>query len=157
MSENLKKNLTLVFKIIISIILLQTLYFKFTGQIESKYIFSKLMAEPYGRFATGIIELFASIFLFIPTLQFLGLGMILGSMFGALTSHIFVLGLAIKGNFEGQTVQDDHGILFTLLLVILFSSFVIISLNFYDFIEYIKKVPLIKKIIVNFKKDVKKD
>ena len=35
-------------------ILLQTLFFKFTGAEESVYIFSTLGVEPWGRYASGL-------------------------------------------------------------------------------------------------------
>jgi len=39
-----------------AVILLQTLYFKFTGAEESVYIFTKVGLEPWGRYATGTAE-----------------------------------------------------------------------------------------------------
>ena len=50
-----------IVKLTAVIILLQTLYFKFSGAEESVYIFSTLGAEPYGRIGSGIVELIASI------------------------------------------------------------------------------------------------
>jgi len=47
-------------------ILLQTLFFKFTASEESVYIFTTLGVEPWGRIATGILELIASVLL-LPT------------------------------------------------------------------------------------------
>ena len=40
-------------QIVVSVILLQTLFFKFTGAAESVYIFSTLGAEPWGRLDPG--------------------------------------------------------------------------------------------------------
>ena len=48
-----------------AVILLQTLFFKFTGAEESVYIFTKVGMEPWGRYASGVVELIASIMLLI--------------------------------------------------------------------------------------------
>ena len=44
-------------RILIAIIFLQTLYFKFTAHPDSVHIFSELGIEPYGRIGVGIFEL----------------------------------------------------------------------------------------------------
>lgn len=94
-----------VFKLVAATIMLQTLFFKFTAAPESVYIFSTLGVEPYGRIGTGIIELIASILLLIPRTSFIGAMLGLGTMMGAILSHIFILGIV---------VQNDGGKLFVL-------------------------------------------
>ena len=47
-------------------ILLQTLFFKFTGAEESVYIFTAVHAEPWGRIGSGVIELVAAVLLLVP-------------------------------------------------------------------------------------------
>ena len=59
-----------VLRIIAAVILLQTLFFKFSGAEESVYIFSKLGVEPWGRILSGVIELIAAILLLIPAVSF---------------------------------------------------------------------------------------
>lgn len=98
-------------------ILLQTLYFKFSGAPESIYIFSTLNVEPWGRWFAGASELMASILLLVPATQVLGALMAAGIMVGAILSHVFVLGIV---------VQDDRGLLFTLACVVLLTSLVIV-------------------------------
>ena len=75
-------------------ILLQSLFFKFTGASESIEIFSKLGVEPWGRYLVGTIELITSILLLSG--RFSMIGAILGAMImiGAITSHILVLGIS---------------------------------------------------------------
>ena len=51
---------------IAAVILLQTLFFKFTGAKESVYIFSTLGLEPWGRIGSGVVELIAAILLLLP-------------------------------------------------------------------------------------------
>ena len=92
-----------------AIILLQTLFFKFTGAEESVYIFTKVGAEPFGRIGSGIVELIAAILLFVPRFAWLGAGLACGVMAGAILSHLTVLGIDVKG---------DGGLLFGLACVV---------------------------------------
>ena len=91
-------------------ILLQTLFFKFTGAEESVYIFSTLGAEPWGRFASGIVELIAAVMLLVPATAALGGVLAIGVAAGALMSHLTVLGIEVKG---------DGGLLFGLAVTVL--------------------------------------
>ena len=59
-----------VLQLLVAGILLQTLFFKFTGAAESVYIFSTLGAEPWGRVGSGVVELIASVLLLIPLTRF---------------------------------------------------------------------------------------
>lgn len=97
------KLLTWVCRVVAAVILLQTLFFKFSGAEESKFIFSSLGIEPIGRIGSGIAELIASILLLIPKTTLYGALLTLGIMAGAISSHFFVLGIEIK---------DDGGLLF---------------------------------------------
>jgi len=99
-----------IVKLIAVVILLQTLYFKFSGAEESVYIFSKLGIEPFGRIGSGVVELIASILILIPRTTLLGALLGLGTMLGAIFSHIFVLGIEVK---------NDGGTLFFLAVTTL--------------------------------------
>lgn len=88
--------------------MLQTLFYKFTAAPESVALFSKLNLEPYGRIGTGIIELIASILLLIPKKSFYGAILGVGTMLGAILSHIFILNIEIN---------QDHGSLFLMACV----------------------------------------
>lgn len=94
----MKTAFTWIIKLTAVIILLQTLYFKFTAAEESVYIFTTLGAEPYGRIGSGIIELIASILILIPRTTLLGALIGLGTMSGALMSHLLILGIEVKGD-----------------------------------------------------------
>ena len=101
-----------VCRIIVAIILFQTLFFKFTGAEESKYIFSTLMGpelEAYGRIGSGVVELIAVILLLIPGATWLGALLALGTITGAILSHLTMLGIVVK---------DDGGLLFILALTV---------------------------------------
>src|SRR5437762_2685492 len=52
-------------RIVAAVILLQTLFFKFTAAPESVYIFTKVHAEPWGRIGSGVVELIAAVLLLI--------------------------------------------------------------------------------------------
>jgi len=99
-----------IVRIVAAAILLQTLYFKFTGQPESVELFTKLGVEPWGRIGTGVIELIASILLLIPSTAFVGAFLGAGLMAGAIISHITVIGIESKG---------DGGQLFMLAVTVL--------------------------------------
>src|SRR4051812_27351434 len=92
--------LSWIFRIVIAVILLQTLYFKFTGAEESKYIFTTLMGdnEAVGRIGSGVVELIATVLLFIPSTTWLGASLALGTMSGAIFSHLTKLGIVVKGD-----------------------------------------------------------
>jgi uncharacterized membrane protein YphA (DoxX/SURF4 family) len=55
-----------ILRLVPAIILLQTLYFKFTAHPESVKLFTEIGMEPWGRIGTGIIELIAATLLLIP-------------------------------------------------------------------------------------------
>jgi hypothetical protein len=90
-------------------ILLQTLFFKFTGAPESVFIFSTLGVEPWGRIASGVLELVASGLVLYSGTAGLGGLMAAGLMFGAIFSHLTLLGIEIQG---------DGGLLFGLAWVV---------------------------------------
>lgn len=107
-------------KIIVAIILFQTLYFKFSGSAESVYIFEKLGIEPIGRIGSGITELLASILLFVDKTKFYAALTAAGTMFVAIISHLFILGIEI---------MNDGGTLF-ILAVITFILSGILTVNY---------------------------
>lgn len=106
-------------RITAAVILLQTLSFKFSAAPESVYIFSTLGIEPWGRIATGIAELVASLLILFPRTTGIGALLSLGVMAGALVSHVAWLGIA---------VQDDGGLLFILALVVFVASAILLVL-----------------------------
>jgi uncharacterized membrane protein YphA (DoxX/SURF4 family) len=102
------KTLTWIVRIIAAVILLQTLYFKFSEADESVYIFSTLGIEPYGRIGSGIAELIAAILILVPRTTLIGSILGLGVITGAIFSHLFILGIE---------VQNDGGELFILAII----------------------------------------
>jgi uncharacterized membrane protein YphA (DoxX/SURF4 family) len=86
-------------RLIAAAIMLQTLYFKFTGQEESVQLFTMLGMEPWGRIGTGVFELIASILILYPKTTSLGSVLGLGLMGGAMFFHLTVLGIKFGGDY----------------------------------------------------------
>lgn len=101
--------LSWICRIVAAVILLQTLYFKFTGAEESVYIFTKVGLEPWGRYASGVAELFAAVLLLFPRTTAVGALIAAGVMVGAIGSHLTKLGIVVK---------DDGGLLFALAVTV---------------------------------------
>jgi len=59
-------------RLVAAIIMIQTLYFKFTASEESVYIFTTVGMEPWGRLGVGSLELVASILILMPSMVWLG-------------------------------------------------------------------------------------
>lgn len=116
----MKQYLPIIFRIVPALILLQTLYFKFTGSPESIYIFTQVGLEPVGRIGIGIIELVAAILLVIPKTAWLGALVALGIISGAIMMHLTDLGIEVQG---------DGGYLFALALIVWVFSAVVLWMN----------------------------
>ena len=106
----------------VAVILLQTLFFKFTGAKESVYIFTTLGAEPWGRIGSGIVELVASILILFPRTAVFGAILSLGTICGAIFSHLTKLGIKIPA-------VDDHGELFALAVVVFICSLLVLLIR----------------------------
>jgi len=85
-------------RIVAAVIMLQTLYFKFTGAPESVYIFTTVGMEPWGRIGVGILELIAAVLILVPATAWLGGGLALGLMAGAIGMHLTLLGIDVQGD-----------------------------------------------------------
>ena len=80
-------------------IMLQTLYFKFTGHPQSVRLFTELGMEPWGRIGTGVFELIASILILFPRTTVYGATLGLGLMSGAIFFHLTKLGIKFDGDY----------------------------------------------------------
>ncbi|MFN0107730.1 MAG: DoxX family protein [Blastocatellia bacterium] len=114
--------LSWLLRIVVTVILLQTLFFKFTGAAESVYIFKTLGAEPWGRIGSGVVELIASMLLLTPRTIWLGALLSLGTISGAIMSHLTMLGIKL-------TAVGDNGELFALAVVVFVCSAVVLLLH----------------------------
>jgi len=117
--KNLTPKLYWAARIIASLILLQTLYFKFSASDESVYIFTTVGMEPWGRITVGVLELIAATLLLFNSTAWLGGIGGLGLMTGAIAMHLTLLGISVKG---------DGGYLFTLAVIVcVCSAFVMLQ------------------------------
>lgn len=127
---NAKKILSVVLRLVAALIMLQTLYFKFSAAPESVYIFSQVGIEPWGRIGTGVAELIASILLLIPATIAIGALLSIGIMLGAIVTHLFILGIEVQG---------DGGQLFIYALIVVISSSVLLLMYFGQILSLLKK------------------
>jgi uncharacterized membrane protein YphA (DoxX/SURF4 family) len=125
------KNITLwALRLVAAVIMLQTLYFKFSGAEESVYIFSALGMEPWGRIGTGVMELLASILLLVPATTAFGALLGVGLMSGAIFFHLSTLGIEVK---------DDHGLLFIYALVVFSCCLILLGVFRGQLFSFIKR------------------
>jgi uncharacterized membrane protein YphA (DoxX/SURF4 family) len=128
------KNIILILRIAVAIILIQTLRFKFTAHRDSVYIFETVGLEPFGRIGIGILELIAGILLLIPKTVWAGATLTLGLIGGAILMHLTQLGIVVNG---------DGGVLFFTALITFSLSAVILYFHRSD-------IPLIGKKQLSF-------
>lgn len=121
-------------RLVAAIILLQTLFFKFTAAPESVYIFTKLgtfvhgyvpfasisTVEVWGRIGSGILELVAALLLLTPRFVWAGAILAMAATGGAIVSHLTFLGVAVQG---------DKGLLFLLAIVVFVTGSVALYLH----------------------------
>lgn len=121
------KHIPFILRIIVALILIQTLRFKFTAHPDSVYIFETVGLEPNGRLGIGVLELIAGILLLIPKTVWAGALLTLGLIGGAIFMHLTLLGIE---------VNNDKGVLFITAVVTFILSAIILYL-------YRKKIPII--------------
>lgn len=127
----MKSYLFFFFRLVVAVLLLQTLFFKFTAAPESVYIFESLGMEPYGRIGSGIAELIAAVLILLPRTIWLGALLSLGIIAGAIFFHLTTLGIEI---------MEDGGTLFFLAVLVFIFSAVILW-------DQRNKIPVIKDLI----------
>lgn len=124
--SNTVKIISWACRTIVALILIQTLFFKFTGAPESKFIFTTLMGpelEAVGRIGSGIVELVAAVLILLPRTVAYGAVLSLGTITGAILSHLTMLGIV---------VADDGGALFGLAVAVFVLSFAILAIHRQD-------------------------
>ncbi len=129
----MKKYISLIARIIIAIILVQTLFYKFTAHADSVYIFEKAGLGDAGRIGSGIAELIAAVLLLIPRTIWLGAGITLGVISGAIVTHLTKIGIEVKG---------DGGLLFYMGITVFILSLITLYIHKKD-------IPIIGKKFSN--------
>lgn len=109
-----------VLRLVAAVILLQTLYYKFSAAPESVFIFESLGLEPYGRIGIGVLELIAGVLLLVPRTAGIGAILSLGIISGAIFSHLTQLGIEVQG---------DGGLLFILAVIVFVCTLIVAYLR----------------------------
>jgi uncharacterized membrane protein YphA (DoxX/SURF4 family) len=110
---------TWLLRLLAAVIMLQTLYFKFTGHPQSVALFTQLGMEPWGRIGTGVLELIASILILYPRTTGWGAALGVGLMGGALFFHLTKLGIV----FDGDAVLFSYALITFICCLILVIKF----------------------------------
>ena len=118
-----------VLRLVSAVILLQTLFFKFSAAEESVYIFTQTGMEPWGRIGTGVLELIAALLILYPRTTVWGALLAAGVMSGALFFHLTKLGIV---------VMNDGGQLFIYALLVMISSIMLILIYRHDILKLLK-------------------
>jgi uncharacterized membrane protein YphA (DoxX/SURF4 family) len=132
------KYLLFAAKGVAAVIMFQTLFFKFSASAESVYIFTQVGIEPWGRIATGVVELIACILILVPRTTWVGAGLGLGVMAGALLSHLTILGIE---------VMNDNGQLFIYGVLVMISCAIMLYITRKQWLAVLATVPVVKQLI----------
>jgi uncharacterized membrane protein YphA (DoxX/SURF4 family) len=128
-----------ILRLVAAVIMIQTLYFKFTGHPQSVALFTQLGMEPWGRIGTGVMELIASILILYPRTTGWGAALGMGLMGGALFFHLTKLGIV----FDGDAVLFIYALITFVCCLILF-------------IKYRSQIPIFKFLEPKNKKQIPK-
>jgi uncharacterized membrane protein YphA (DoxX/SURF4 family) len=107
----------LALRIIVAVILIQTLRFKFLAHPDSVYIFTQAGLEPEGRIIIGFLELIAAFLIIFPRTVWLGAGLTLGVISGAIFLHLTKIGIVVKG--------DSGALFYTAILIFVLSAIIL--------------------------------
>ncbi len=127
--------LSWIFRLIAAIILLQTLFYKFTAAPESVYIFTELGLEPWGRIGVGVAELIVGILLLVPRMAWLGAVGGIGVIASAIFAHLSKLGIDVQG---------DGGTLFFMAMAVFVSCLIVLYLHRADLQRFLQTKKLVK-------------
>lgn len=93
-------------------ILLYASFEKFSGDLESLEIFTKLGMEPVGRYIIATIEFLSSMALLTTSFSAVGALFGIGTMLGAMIAHVTTLGMVMN---------NDNGVHVMMLFLVLAS------------------------------------
>lgn len=126
------KILDWILRLVPAVILLQTLFFKFSGAPESVFIFETVGMEPWGRYGSGVVELIAAVLLLVPRTAGIGAVLALGTISGAIFFHLTKLGIEVQG---------DSGQLFYMAIIVFVTSAIVAW-------KYRAQIPVIGPMLV---------
>ena len=124
-------------QIVVALILLQTLFFKFTYAPETAYIFEGRGGRPAATLV-GAFELVAAVLLLCGgRWAACGAALALGLIGGAIMTHLTSLGIEVKNPTTGE---GDGGLLFGLALVVAAGSLVVLAFRW-------KQLPVVPRLL----------
>lgn len=124
------KIISWILRIISAFIMLQTLYFKFTGAPESVHLFTLIGQEPVGRIGAGVMELIASILILIPKTKVIGAGLGIGLMSVAIFFHITKVGIVDA---------SGSALLFIYAVTVFVCCAILLAMHFKDLKKFLSK------------------
>lgn len=110
-----------ILRLVPAIIMLQTLWFKFTAHPQSVKLFTILEMEPWGRITAGVFELIAGILLLINRTVLPGALLGAGLMCGAIFFHL--------SNSNVGVYFDGDPLLFIYAVITLFCCVLLVIIN----------------------------
>ena len=113
----MKRFFFLFLRIIIALILIQTLRYKFLAHPDSVFIFTQAGLEPEGRIIIGFLELIAAFLIIFPRTVWLGAGLTLGIISGAIFLHLTKIGIEVQG--------DGGALFYTAILIFVLSAIIL--------------------------------
>ena len=116
----MRRYLFITLRVIVAVILIQTLRFKFTAHPDSVFIFTQAGLEPIGRIGIGILEAIAAVLLLIPKTVWLGAGLTVGLITGAIFLHLTKIGIEVQG--DGGLLFYTAILTFTLSAIVLWNE-----------------------------------
>jgi uncharacterized membrane protein YphA (DoxX/SURF4 family) len=125
-----------VCQVAVAVILLQTLYFKFTYAPETAYIFDGRGGRPAATLV-GVLELVAAVLLLIPGQAATGAALALGLIGGAIFTHLTALGIEVK---NPETGEGDGGLLFGLAVTVAVGAAVVLAVRW-------RQLPLLDRFV----------
>lgn len=123
-------------QVVVAVILLQTLYFKFTYAPQTAYIFEGRGGRPAATLI-GTLELVAAVLLLIPRRAAYGAALAFGLIGGAIFTHLTALGIEVMDPSNGE---GDGGLLFALAITVAVGSFVVLAIRW-------RELPLVDRLL----------
>ena len=123
-------------QVVVAVILLQTLYFKFTYDPQTAYIFEGRGGRPAATLI-GTLELVAAVLLLIPRRAAYGAALAFGLIGGAIFTHLTALGIEVK---DPSTGEGDGGLLFALAITVAVGSLVVLAIRW-------RELPLVDRLL----------
>jgi hypothetical protein len=121
-------------QVLVALILVQTLYFKFTYAPETQYIFEGRGGRPAAT-AVGIAELVCAVLLLVPPTAAAGALLALVVISGAIVTHLAALGIQVVNPATGER---DGGLLFALAVGVAVGSLVVLAFRW-------RQLPLVSR------------